>query len=94
MKQEIKSWIKKNISIYDPSNVNSTYLLDKAIDDMWFNFIHENDKLIPNNIKSHQVDSKVYLQSINDIEWEYKQYLIKKFTKAWKACYITKSNIF
>ena len=61
---------------------------------MWFNFVHENEEMIPDNLRDHQVTSKGYLQAINDIEWEYKEYLIKKFSKAWKACYITISNIF
>ena len=38
--------------------------------------------MIPDNLREHQVTSKGYLQAINDIEWEYKEYLIKKFSKA------------
>ena len=94
MKKEIKNWIRASIANYNPSGLGYTYKLDRAIDDMWFNFIHENEEMIPDNLREHQVTSKGYLQAINDIEWEYKEYLIKKFSKAWKACYITRSHIF
>lgn len=94
MKKDIKKWIRASIVNYNPSGLGYTYKLDRAIDDMWFNFVHENEEMIPDNLREHQVTSKGYLQAINDIECEYKEYLIKKFTKAWKACYITRSHIF
>ena len=94
MKQDIKNYIRSNISKYDPSGLDYAYKLDRAIDDVWFNFVHENEEMMPKYLREEQVASKTYLQAINDINWIHKNYLIKKFTKAWKACYITRSNIF
>lgn len=98
MKQEIKNWIRKNISEYNPYDGRTyTYKLDRAIDDMWFNFTYTHG-LVPKYLNEQSNNRSIspgnYMQAINDIEWKYKDYLFKKFTKAWKACYITKSNIF
>jgi len=51
MKKDIKKWIRASIVNYNPSGLGYTYKLDRAIDDMWFNFVHENEEMIPDNLE-------------------------------------------